>query len=205
MNRDEELPAGRAPASRIDLAIDRAVREMMEFDPPAGLRRRVLARLQAPQRRAWLVPAWGMAAAAAVLILAALVLRPGAPAPLPQEQFATQRIPLPVQPATESVPAGIQPPEAPASASAAKPLRPATAGPVRREALAPPPHMDTVFGNPDRRVAAANVPAAAPAPLEAAAPEAIAVGGLTPLRISDITIAPLQVEPIRLAPLAPPR
>jgi hypothetical protein len=64
--------------TRIDNAIDRAVRDIMRHDPPAGFRCRVLSRLArasapsavAPARRAFL---WsGLAAAAAAIAMLAI-------------------------------------------------------------------------------------------------------------------------------------
>jgi len=50
MNNEFSWSAARE--ARIDRAIDRAVREMMQVEPPPGLRRRVLARLNdADERR----------------------------------------------------------------------------------------------------------------------------------------------------------
>jgi hypothetical protein len=57
----------------LDKAIDRAVREMLDVEPPAGLRGRVLDRLERPRRGAgWM---WIVApiAAAAVIVLAVLL------------------------------------------------------------------------------------------------------------------------------------
>ena len=65
MNNDDSPFASRRepaglPPSPIDLAIDRAVRKMMQVDPPAGLRRRVMARIESPPpRRSFFVPAYG--------------------------------------------------------------------------------------------------------------------------------------------------
>ena len=55
MNND--LSWNDAREARLDRAIDRAVREIMQIDPPPGLRRRVLARLTEPrERRRYLLP-----------------------------------------------------------------------------------------------------------------------------------------------------
>ncbi|MBW8894789.1 MAG: hypothetical protein JF613_01195, partial [Acidobacteria bacterium] len=63
-----------ARETRIDRAIDRAVRDMMQIDPPAGLRRRVLARLSdsnRPQRHApWAQIVFAIVAAMLVVIAA---------------------------------------------------------------------------------------------------------------------------------------
>ena len=53
---------------------DRAVRKMMQVDPPAGLRRRVMARIESPPpRRSFFVPAYGFAAAALAMVARALL------------------------------------------------------------------------------------------------------------------------------------
>jgi hypothetical protein len=57
-----------------DKAIDRAVREMLDAEPPDGLRERVLQRIEAPRRELrWIWIAVPVAAA----MLALAVLRPG--------------------------------------------------------------------------------------------------------------------------------
>jgi hypothetical protein len=64
--------------SRLDRAIDRAVRDLMQVDPRAGFRRRVLARLEpAPMRSSPMFFRVAGAGALAVLVLAVLVLRYG--------------------------------------------------------------------------------------------------------------------------------
>ena len=57
---------------RLDTAIDLAVREMLDVEPPAGLRGRVLDRIQKPRQTfTWLWLA-GPVAAAAIIVLAVL-------------------------------------------------------------------------------------------------------------------------------------
>jgi hypothetical protein len=64
--------------SRLDRAIDRAVRDMMHVDPRAGFRRRVQARLEPqPMRSSPLFFRIAGAGALAVLVLTVLVLRYG--------------------------------------------------------------------------------------------------------------------------------
>ena len=68
MNND--LSLNDADEARLDRAIDRAVRDMMQLDPPPGLRRRVLSRLnQSGERRRHWLPRFAFAAAAAVVVL----------------------------------------------------------------------------------------------------------------------------------------
>lgn len=66
---------------RLDTEIDRAVRSMMNVDPPAGMRYRVGERIAAGTARTgrafWTVPAFAAAVLVIALITAATVLRPG--------------------------------------------------------------------------------------------------------------------------------
>jgi hypothetical protein len=70
---EHQTGSGQPPPSVMDEAIDRAVREMVAIDPPAGLRRRVLARLTTPvvSRSSHFR---GYMAAAAVLAMVVLVV-----------------------------------------------------------------------------------------------------------------------------------
>jgi hypothetical protein len=74
----------RGPHDHLDLAIDRAVREMLDVEPPADLRARVIAEISvaggsrtAPTLR-WVLP---LAAAAALIVLAVFVARRTEPLP----------------------------------------------------------------------------------------------------------------------------
>jgi hypothetical protein len=64
---------------RLDDVIDRAVREMMNVDPPLSVRTRVLARLDRPDPRVVTWPRIAVAGAAALLLALAIVRvpRPG--------------------------------------------------------------------------------------------------------------------------------
>ena len=58
----------------IDRAIDRAVRDMMQIDPPPGLRRRVLSRLESPAaRRTFTLAPYAWAAAALMLVVIGII------------------------------------------------------------------------------------------------------------------------------------
>jgi hypothetical protein len=178
------------PGSRLDAAIDRAVRQILSTDPPEGLRRRVLARLDAPPAPAAWWPRLGLAAAGvAALILAMVYVQPAdspieTPAPIVAEAPAT--------PEEVGRPESIEP-----SAVPARPFPVAAATP-RVERLPDPPKMDQVFGSaPDGRVAAATVDVAGPAEPAGAEPEP----GSLPFEIPAITIPPLIIEPVRLPPL----
>lgn len=189
----EHISRTAQPDGAIDRTIDRAVRTMMQVDPPAGLRRRVLARLETPAPRASLVPrlAIGLAAAAA-LVLAVLIFKP-----VPEPSSLGLRVSTP--PASvpaPSVPPAPQPQAAPAQASA-----PATARGGPTDTLIPMPRIGNVFGTRDGRVAPAAagiedvVFPATPPPAEDLAGTPHAIG------IPQLTIAPLQVDGIRVEPM----
>jgi hypothetical protein len=69
----------RTPEERVDAAIDLVVREMLDVEPRADLRARVIEQIERPRRAfnwTWvMVPV----AAAAVLVLAVVLLQPGKP------------------------------------------------------------------------------------------------------------------------------
>jgi hypothetical protein len=161
------------PGSRLDAAIDRAVRHIMDTAPPPGLRRRVLARIQAPAPGtafAWW-PRLGFAAAAMAAVLLAIVyLRPDAGLPSPQPVDVVAQGPAPTVPLPPVTPEIDDETAAPLSSPAAiaRPA-PGTGPQPRIERLPDPPRMDPVFGSkPDGRVAAASV--APPDPLGEIAP-----------------------------------
>src|SRR4029079_15678808 len=72
MPMSDEFSWSAAREARSDRAIDRAVRDMMQIDPPAGLRRRVLARLsdsnRPPRRAPWAQVAFALAPGVSVVI-----------------------------------------------------------------------------------------------------------------------------------------
>ena len=189
----------RGPENRIDAAIDHAVREILDVEPPAGLRGRVIARIDNPTAVAsgfsrkifWVgAPLVG----AAIVVLAVLLPReqvqPQAPAPI---TVATVQ-PDPTPEAESRKPeAGSREPEA----GSGKP----EAGSRKREA-----------GNRDDRVITAAAFAPAPAdiasgiqPLKAIDPIQI-----TPLMQDSIAPAPIEFRPlstiteVQIAPLSPP-
>jgi hypothetical protein len=58
----------------VDRAIDRAVRDMMQIDPPPGLRRRVLSRLESPAaRRTFSLAPYAWAAAALMILVIGMI------------------------------------------------------------------------------------------------------------------------------------
>lgn len=194
----DELSRSAPPDGAIDRAIDRAVRTMMQVDPPAGLRRRVLARLDAPRPRVSLFPqlAIGMAAVA-VLVLAVVLFRPTSEPVAPPAERAEITPPAAVPAPTVST---VAPPavRAPAPATASRTAR---RGPT--DTLIPMPRIGNVFGAREPRVAATAAeiedvvfpegPAGAPPEDVPGMPRAIG--------IPQITITPLQIERIRVEPM----
>jgi hypothetical protein len=182
------------PDGRLDAAIDRTVRQMMAIDPPAGLRRRVLNRLDVPDAGAAWWPRLGFAAATlAALLLAVVYLPPAdAPAPVPSAGQAAEA-PARAAGQPEAMVAQDATPPAPASAPPAAPPR------TRVEQLPEPPRMDTVFGAPDARVSATSVENAPP--VTPAADDAGALPPLPPIDIPAISIAPIEIKPLTLTPL----
>lgn len=187
---------------RIDDAIDRAVRDIMRRDPPAGFRGRVLSRLDAPVRRALTWPRLAAAAGTlAVVALAVVLLRDAPP-----------------EPSIASSPVAATPPAVPSPASDAVQPRvnsaPVTGPPPRRQPRAEPVRTAT-FPPRDGRVSAASLPPAAarnapsaPA-LEETMPSALPPIGVAPLAApGPIEIAPIVVPPIqipRVPSASPPR
>jgi hypothetical protein len=193
--------------SLIDDAIDRAVRDIMRRDPPAGLRGRVLSRVDLPGRR---VVTWPRAAVAATAVAAAAIavvtLRPLPPAPRSEPPRAADHRPGPQQPLSSVT----TPPPRSADVPVAHRPPPAPREPVRTATFAPP----------DGRVAAASVDTAAvPAPAEPRgrivedaggppSPPPIVIDALTPpapIEIAPIVVAPMQLPRIHPSPVPPPR
>jgi hypothetical protein len=190
--------------TRIDDAIDRAVRDLVRHDPPAGFRRRVLSRLDSPTRRAVLWPGFATAAAALAVVTMIVMMRdqPDRPAPAPQQTAVGE----PIAP-----PASV--PTAPTRSPAPEPVAP---GRLRR---APAPLRMATFDPRDGRVSAASLRERAVPPTagaEAALPEGIiipapppiAIGSIEPpppLAIPPIDVAPIQIPRVQLPPVSPPR
>jgi hypothetical protein len=184
--------------SPLDRAIDRAVRKMMHVDPPPGLRRRVLSRLEprAAERRLF-VPryAWG-AAALVVLIVAMMFTRNHRPEPaaiVPQPSVVAGGPPPREGPATSrQAPLLI----APAPTSRSSPSR------ITREAI-PMPRIANVFGTRTAEVSAAD-----DSGVEAVWPGAEnPSNAIAPLVIIPLTPAPIETPAIVVPPLviAPPK
>ena len=194
MNNDSPWTA--SPKSPLDRAIDRAVRKMMHVDPPPGLRRRVLSRLdsRAAGRRLF-VPqyAWG-AAALVILIVGVLFTR----------DHRTEPVAVVPQP---SVVAGEAPPTreisaAPSQTPVAGGRTPTSPSPSRitREAI-PMPHIANVFGTRTASVSAAaenGIEAVWPgpdSPSSSVAPLVITPLAPEPIETPEIIIPPLVIAP----------
>jgi len=171
---------------RLDSAIDRAVRGLMQVNPRPGLRHRVASRLGAPAPRiSWMLPTAATAALFVVVLVAWMLLHAPGGSPAPQSHIA-------VTPATTpdshpTVPVPVQP----AASAPRTPARP----PQRRS--------EAVFGPRRDRVAAANVASVgtiAPMPAANAPYEPPALTG-TVAPLAPILIAPIEVEPITIMPL----
>lgn len=131
---------------RLDSAIDRAVRGMMQVDPPPGLRHRVANRIEASTRRTWMVPAFAAVAAAVVLILAIVLLRTPQVAPSPEPAVVRAPPATPAEPPPQAAVATTRPESAVAPAAEPPP-----------QARSERPGAEAIFGEPTGRVSAANV------------------------------------------------
>jgi hypothetical protein len=166
MNNEFSWSAARE--ARIDRAIDRAVREMVQIDPPPGLRRRVLSRLNdSTGRRSYLSPRYAFAAMAiAVLAIFFTVMR--------------DRVEPPVPPKAPDIATMGRAPSTrwqgyvPGQYSTA----PITREPIRM------PRVTNVFGNRPGEVSAATIDAI---------PKAIAV---SPLAIVPLSARPIVLPPL---------
>ena len=82
MNNDQS-PSGPETDSPLDRAIDRAVRRMVALDPPPGLGRRVLSRIDRPDTSRWTAfPRLAAGAAVLAMLVLAVLLVPRSPEPL---------------------------------------------------------------------------------------------------------------------------
>jgi hypothetical protein len=180
--------------ARLDKAIDRAVREMLDVEPPAGLRGRVLDRIKQPRRGIGWMWIAAPVAAAAVIILAVLA---------PWRQPAP-RVVAPSSPsiATVDLPPTVPPVTAPASQDSPKTVTIPTGH-------ATPPGRQPASGRaPERIVVAAVLPAAdasAIDPLSPIAPITVAPARPADIAPKEIAISPLApIAELQIAPLSPP-
>lgn len=204
MNNDDSqfAPRGESPAipasHKIDQAIDRAVRTMMHVDPPAGLRRRVMSRIEAPPpRRAFLLPAFAVGAAAlAILVLTVVITRDSRvdPAPVAPPSVVAEQTPPAVNPVVRA-----PEPDAPAAPAPRKVGRRRTG--FHSEPI-PMPQVADIFGTRTGAVAAAADPTAdavwtipPPAGVENS------VAALAPIAVRPLDLIPIETHPIVIAPL----
>jgi hypothetical protein len=174
MNNEFSLSAARE--ARIDRAIDRAVREMMQVDPPAGLRRRVLARLSDPApRRGSLVPRFAFAAMALFVLAMSITLLRDRVEPPPPPKAPVMAMPAPAPPVDLIV-------------NPAEPISlPHPNARFTREPIPMPPDLANVFGNRAGNVSAATIDA-----------------GTREIVMPPLMIVPLSARPIVIAPLVMP-
>jgi hypothetical protein len=172
MNNEFSWSAARE--ARIDRAIDRAVREMMQVEPPPGLRRRVLARLNdADERRASFLPRYAFAAMALVVLVLSMTLLPN-----PVE------LPTPPKAPMAAIPAPAPAIAPPADWDVRSDM--AIAGRITKQPIRMP-RVANVFGNPSGDVSAATVDA-----------------GKRQIAVEPLTIVPLSARPIVIDPLIIP-
>ena len=160
---------------RLDNAIDRAVRGMMQIDPRAGLTHRVAERLHTPARRAlWVTPAFA-AAALAVAIFAGIPLLRAPQPPVPAEPpiAAAPSRPFPVTPSIGE---------------------PAPATPPRSSVRNEPVPADSIFGPRRGQVTATSVPAPGSAAEGRGGPTARPSTGAGDREL--IRSAPIAIDPI---------
>ena len=179
----------------LDRAIDRAVREMMELDPPPGLRRRVLSRLDSPsaRRTVGVAPYAWAAVALMILVVGMIVARdrtttsPGAAATSQSVKTAAPPTPAPQVRAPET------------SAATATPDR-GTAKPRPTHETIHMPRVHNVFGPRSPAVAATDARAgssrvAEPAADALAAVPALVIEPLVPATLDNlgIVVPPLEI------------
>ena len=177
-----------------DKAIDRAVRQMLDVEPPAGLRARVLRRISTADQPAsgfsrkilWL----GAPVAAAALIVLALLL--------------PQRVEQPAATVVTNQPAGLRP--SPAAPVVTPPTPVSPTPPAPRVVAVSRPRLTAL---PERIVAAASLPPAetttAIEPLKSITPIEMAPIAAYRVAPSDISVRPLNpIVQLQIAPLSPP-
>jgi hypothetical protein len=193
--RMSDVPRRLASDSRIDRAIDRAVRDMMQVDPRPGFRRRVLERLDPePVRSSMFFRIALVTGAAALLILAVMVVVPNR-SPLPAE-ISSAAIPQVQTGQYTAAPAR----EPTIETVSALPKRP---GPLERRPTprsgrpAAMPRVTNVFGGRNSAVAAASVAADTVWPAPGPETPGTQNEGLSPLVIPSVQPpAPIVIPPI---------
>ena len=190
---NNESSWGDRHGTRMDRAIDRAVREMVQVDPALGLRRRVLSRLEGP-RHGSRVPryAWGTAMVAlAAVVLMVVRDRPTEPVPAGPISAQVSAVPAPTPDRTTDLPTITSTPPAPRRGASPR---------VTREAIRMP-RVANVFGAPSPAVSAAaasNSESVRPASEDASQNSPAAV---PPLVIPPLMPAPIEMPAIVIQPL----
>jgi hypothetical protein len=196
-----------------DKAIDRAVREMLDVEPPAGLRQRVIERLPAFAEAPAGKPASGSQLPASGFRLPAfsfvassfsrkIALPVAAAAVLVLGVFLTRSTPRQPESTTVSVPQ-------PATQSTVTPPVAEPSPQVRPERPEPAPRAVAVARRSGQVVEGAMYVPAAPSgdiePLQALAPIQVAPVTQRPMTQPDIAISPLNpIADLEIAPLNPP-
>lgn len=199
MNNDSSL--GRGGESPLDRAIDRAVREMMHVDPPPGLRRRVLFRLEpSVTRRPLFLPRHVFAAVAVALALllgAAMFMRNQGGSPVGNETAPS---------IASGTPPRVQPGPAPEPQPARDPKDTArgSSTPITRERIQMP-RVTNVFGTGTSRVSATADPGSdAVWTGDAGRPKDDASNPVAPLVIAPLMPAAIETPAIEIPPLVIP-
>jgi hypothetical protein len=184
---------------RLDNAIDRAVRGMMEVDPAPGLGGRVVDRLEDAPARRGLTLSFAAAAVTMALLAAVVLLQTIGPSETVQPA-------APMSPAAQSAAVNPSPAGGVPTGDASSPPTPLPSpskGTIDRVRDLPRPTV--VFNGARDRVSAANArPAAAvadetPAP---AMPIPETFVPISPIVIAPISIAPIVISPLTVTPLA---
>ena len=199
-----ETPLDRDRDRIADVAIDRAVREIMSADPGPAFRQRVLARIVADSgaaRRPWL-PQLVVAAAVVVLAFAAILWMRRAPAPAPVSTTVAA-----TPPAVAPLPTAPRPSTASSDSSASQSPVPVTPATTRRRASQVDLRVADRDANGPRMVEAASIETAlvddvasqasgTTAPTSAAGPAMPDA-----VRLSEIALPPIVIKEIVLEPL----
>jgi hypothetical protein len=190
--------------SRLDAAIDRAVREMMSVEPRGDFRERVLSKIAGTPARTLLWPRFAIGAAAAAVAIALMFQVGQRPSDRPVEQTPVATAPPTPPPRTTERPTPVP-----------RRLSPqiGTPGPVHTGVSAATPGPRVPLGD-SRPIQAASIDAAKPPDAAPAAILArlkpinpIVVSTLDAPRVSAtaIDIKPITIELIEIVPLTPLR
>src|SRR5947207_4469565 len=178
---NNEFSSSDAREARLDRAIDRAVREMMQVDPLSGLGRRVVSRLNAPAvRRPMRLPLYGLAAAALVVFVLSV--------PLMREHIEP-----PARRGAPPIVATGVPPVDPEALMAAQPEVSTSIPGLTRERI-PMPRVPNVFGGRSSEVSAASERGSGIRGESHGAARAVAPEGLAPLTIVPLASRPIVIE-----------